>query len=90
MAYDLVKKHLPTEDVVIVLDNEPRSPFNVKQLQKAVDHGYKVCVWPSHIKQKDINDMILAGYDPADVKVIIDTNTHQGLKAKLAISAWKI
>jgi len=89
MAYDLVKKHLPTEDVVIVLDNEPRSEFTWKQMQKAIDHGYKVCVWPSHIKQKDINDIILSGTPAHDVKVIIDTNTHSGLKAKLALSVWK-
>lgn len=89
MAFDLVKKHLPTEDVVIVLDNEPRSKITVNQYKKAVDYGYKICVWPGHISHKDINDMILSGIAAHDLKVIIDTNTHSGLKAKLAISAWK-
>jgi hypothetical protein len=90
MAFDLVKQHLPEENTVIVLDNEPRSKFTVNQMKKAVDKGYKVCVWPSHIKEKDINDMILSGIPAHDLKVIIDTNTHSGLKAKLAISAWQI
>lgn len=89
MAFDLVKQHLPTEDVVIVLDNEPRSKTTVEQYKKAVDYGYKICVWPSHIQHKDINDMILSGIPAHDLKVIIDTNTHQGLSAKLAISAWR-
>lgn len=89
MAFDLVDQHLPEEDKVIVLDNEPRSKFTVNQLKKAVDKGYKVCVWPSHIKEKDINDMFLSGIQAHDLKVIIDTNTHSGLKAKLAISAWQ-
>jgi len=89
MHFDLIKKHLPDQDVVIVLDNEPRSPGTVSQLNKAVDKGYKVCVWPSHIEQKDVNDMVLSGMEPADIKLIIDTNTHSNLKAKLAITAWK-
>ena len=90
MHFDLIKRHLPDQDVVIILDNEPRNPGTVGQLQKAVEQGYKVCVWPSHIKEKDINDMVVNGMDPVDIKQIIDTNTHQGLKAKLAITAWKL
>ena len=89
MHFDLIKRHLPGQDVVIVLDNEPRSPGTAGQLIKAVDRGYKVCVWPSHIQEKDINDMVMNGMDPADIRQIIDTNTHSGLKAKLAITAWK-
>ena len=90
MHFDLIKRHLPDQDVVIILDNEPRNPGTVGQLQKAVDRGYKVCVWPGHIHEKDINDMVVNGMDPVDIKQIIDTNTHQGLKAKLAITAWKL
>ena len=89
MHFDLVKQHLPTEDVVIVLDNEPRSKQCIQQMKKAVDYGYKVCVWPSHVREKDINDMILSGMPAHDVKVIIDTYTHNGLKANLAISAFQ-
>ena len=60
------------------------------EVTKAAERGYKVCVWPSHINEKDINDMVMMGMDPVDIKQIIDTNTHQGLKAKLAITAWKL
>ena len=88
MHFDLIKKHLPTEDVVIVLDNEPRSKTNIDQLTKAVARGYKVCVWPSHIEYKDINDMVVEGMDPIDIKTIIDGNTYSGLKAKLAIGIY--
>ena len=89
MHFDLIKKHLPSMDPVIILDNEPRNVGTVGQLMKAVDKGYKVCVWPSHIEDKDVNDMVINGMDPVDIKQIIDTNTHSGLKAKLAITAWK-
>ena len=88
MHFDLIKKHLPNDDVVIVLDNEPRSKTNVDQLTKAVAKGYKVCVWPNHIEQKDINDMVVEGMDSIDIKAIIDGNTYSGLKAKLAIGIY--
>jgi hypothetical protein len=47
--------------------------------------GYKVCVWPDIVKEKDINDMVLSGVDPLDV---INKNTLQGLKLQLAIQTW--
>ena len=89
MHFDLIKEHLPGQEPVIILDNEPRNVGTVGQLMKAVERGYKVCVWPSHIQEKDVNDMVINGMDPVDIKQIIDTNTHSGLKAKLAITAWK-
>lgn len=89
LHWKLLTKHLTTTDVVIVLDNEPRNPTTNESLAKAIDAGYKVCIWPSHIKQKDINDMVIDGYDPVDIKQIIDSNTYQGLKAKLAHSVWR-
>ena len=88
MHFDLINKHLPGEDVVIVLDNEPRSKTNIDQLTKAVSRGYKVCIWPSHIEYKDINDMVVEGMDSIDIKTIIDGNTYSGLKAKLAIGIY--
>ena len=88
MHFDLIKRHLPNDEVVIVLDNEPRSKSNVDQLIKANNKGYSICVWPSHIVDKDINDMVCNGMDPTDIKAIIDGNTYSGLKAKLAIQIY--
>jgi hypothetical protein len=47
--------------------------------------GYKVCVWPETIEEKDINDMVLSGLNPLD---IIERNTLQGLQLTLAIKNW--
>ena len=88
MHFDLIKRHLPNDEVVIVLDNEPRSKSNVDQLIKANNKGYSIFVWPSHIVDKDINDMVCNGMDPTDIKAIIDGNTYSGLKAKLAIQIY--
>jgi len=89
LHWKLLTKHITTSNVVIVLDNEPRNPTTNESLAKAIDAGYKVCIWPSHIKEKDINDMVINGMDPVNVRQIIESNTYQGLKAKLAHSVWR-
>lgn len=74
---------------VFVFDNEPRNINTVKKIDKYIDRGYNVCIWPSSIKQKDINDMILAGCEPEELKIIIDKNTYRGINAKLNLTSWK-
>ena len=74
---------------VIVLDNEPKNKDICSIVEKAIDLGYNVCIWPSHIEQKDINEMVSAGMKPEDVKLVIDCNTVSGLEAKLRITQWK-
>ena len=49
----------------------------------------KVVVWPSRLQFKDINEMIVGGLSEADVKLIVDENTHSNLDAMLAIQTWK-
>lgn len=75
--------------IVIVYDNEPRNPHTVKKMQKALDQGYKICIWPRELEYKDINDMVLAGYTPDQVKSIVDESTVQGVEAKLYFTIWK-
>ena len=81
-------KDLPKKNMVIVYDNEPRSAETRKKLDKAIINGYNVCIWPSNLMHKDVNDMILAGLSADFVRYIIDTNTYSDLKAKLALNMW--
>ena len=74
---------------VIVLDNEPKNKDICNIVEKAIDLGYNVCIWPSHIVEKDINEMVLAGTKPEDVKLVIDCNTVNGLEAKLRMTQWR-
>lgn len=74
---------------IIVYDNEPRNEEIVKKIEKAIDAGYNVCIWPDTIAEKDINDMILAGYSRDKVVAIINENVYNGLSAKLRFSEWK-
>lgn len=71
---------------VFVYDNEPRNRQIVERIRKTIDNKQSVVIWPKDIKEKDINDMILADHD---VKDIVENNTYEGLEAKLQLSIWK-
>ena len=75
--------------MVICYDNEPRGRETVKKIDKAIINGYNVCIWPSNLDFKDVNDMILGGLSTDFVRYIIDQNTFRDLRAKVALNAWK-
>ena len=71
---------------VYIFDNEPRNQEISERVAKLISAGESVVIWPQSIKEKDINDMVLAGYD---VQNIIESNTHQGLTATLKLKDWR-
>ena len=73
-------------DIVFIYDNEPRNTQITDRIKKHIDDGHKVVIWPSNIKEKDINDMYLEGYPVVE---IVKLNTYQGLTAKLKFNDWK-
>ena len=73
-------------DYIWVFDNEPRNKQIVNRISTAIDRGDKVVIWDKSIKEKDINEMVLQGYDPY---AIIKHNTFSGLQAKLKLADWK-
>lgn len=79
----------PKENIVLVFDNEPRNKEIVKKIEKAIEAGYRVCIWPLGLQHKDINDMVMAGYTPQQVKTMIDECIYAGLEAKLYFAIWR-
>jgi len=77
------------KNLVFVYDNEPRNKDIIRRMEKTIEQGYNVCIWPDTIDQKDINDMILAGRSNTQIKQIIDTHTYNNLEAKLTLMVWK-
>ena len=73
-------------DPVWIYDNEPRNSEIVSRISKTIDKGDKVVIWPSTVKEKDINDMVLSGHNVINM---IESNTYQGLEAKLKFNIWK-
>lgn len=77
------------DDYVIVLDNEPRNKEITKLMDRFINEGHRVCIWPSSIKFKDINDMIMSGMTEDEIKKVIDDNTFSGLSAKVKLSEFR-
>ena len=71
---------------VWVYDNEPRSKEITARISSTIARGESVVIFPSYIKEKDINDMVLAGHD---VQSIVESNIYNGLEAKLQFTNWK-
>jgi len=80
---------LPELNVTLVYDNEPRNKDIVKQIEKSIDKGYNVCLFPDSVKGKDVNEMIQNGLTSDEIKTIIENNTFSGLTAKLKFTHWK-
>ena len=74
------------ENAVYVFDNEPRNKEICARMEKILDRGYKLCIWPEKLLDKDINDMVMSSLDPQS---IIDQNTYSGLSGKLKLSYWR-
>jgi hypothetical protein len=80
---------LDRSKVVLVFDNEPRNKEIVKKMEHAIDNHFNVVIWPEFIEEKDINEIILAGFSPDEIQDIIDKNTAVNLRAKMEFVNWK-
>ena len=73
-------------DCVYIFDNEPRNKQICDRISNTIDKGDKIVIWPRSIIEKDINDMVNAGLD---VQHVVESNTYQGLEAKVKFTEWK-
>lgn len=74
------------ENAVFVHDNEPRNKEIVKRMEKLLTKKLSVVIWNESIKEKDINDMVLAG---VDVNNALESSIYKGLMGKMQLSQWK-
>jgi len=81
-----VSNYFPKDKLVLVFDNEPRNEEIVKIINKAIKNKFKVVIWPTFIKEKDINDMQLS---KINYKELIKNNTYSGLTLQLNFNKWK-
>ena len=76
-------------DLTVIYDNEPRNKEINKQIEKTIDQGKSVCLWPDTMEYKDINDMVIGGYTKEEIQEIITNNTFSGVAAKLRFAEWR-
>lgn len=80
---------LGKSNVILVYDNEPRNLQIVKQIEKSIDSGFKVCLLPESFKAKDINEAVMKGFTKPEIHRIIDSHIYDGIRAKLEFNKWK-
>ena len=73
-------------DFIFIYDNEKRKKEIVDRMEKTIDQGHSIVIWPDDLKDKDVNDMIL---NDVPVESIIKNNTFRGLQAKIKFNGWK-
>ena len=76
------------ERLIIPFFNEPRNKQIVNYNDRLITKGCSVCIWPSDLEEKDINDMIYSK-TVKEIKNIIDDNTYSGLEARLQFRNWR-
>lgn len=72
----------------MVLDNQPRNPEVLSKYSKYITKGFNIVIWPDNTKQKDINEMILAGQTEQQILAVIKQNTFQGMRAQINFKRW--
>ena len=73
-------------DFIFIYDNEKRKREIVDRMEKVIDKGHSIVIWPNDLNFKDVNDMILEDIPVMD---IIKNNTFRGLQAKIKFNGWK-
>lgn len=77
-------------NLTIVYDNEPRSPELLKLINKTIEAGFSICLWPEWIKFKDVNDMVQeGGMTPEEILSTINEHTYSGAAAALRFATWR-
>jgi len=79
---------IPQENITIIFDNQPKNREVGKLMNKYIDMGYKLVIWPD-VPGKDINEMIENGLTSDEIQSIINDNTFQGLSAKAKYMMWR-
>jgi hypothetical protein len=77
------------ENASVCFDNEPRNSEIHKRMQKLINSGIQVCIWPKNMKGKDINEFVLNGHNSQEIENIIKKNLFKGLEAQLRFNNWK-
>jgi transcription elongation factor Elf1 len=86
---DLSFDELNKDNTIFIFDNERRNKEIIARLEKTIDAGFKVCIFPDNIQEKDINDMISSGRTSSELVDVINKNTYSGLSAKAKLMSWK-
>lgn len=77
------------ENAIYAFDSERRNKEIHSRIEKLIQKGRRVCIWPSNMPGKDINDFILSGMTSNEIQNTIFNNVYSGLQASLKLAEWR-
>lgn len=81
---------LPRENLIICYDNEPRKLETCKKIYHALQQGYRVCLWPDELTEKDADDMVnKQGYSIDRLSKLIYDSSVSGMVGLQKFNNWK-
>lgn len=86
---DLDDKYTTNRHAIHAYDNEPWNKEILERMGSVIDNGYRIVIWPSSIKEKDVNDMVLSGIGSKELSALMKENTYSGLMARMKFNEWK-
>lgn len=89
MVATLASLPIAHEKYIICYDNEKHSKETIAKINKAIDHNFKVFIYPDQFEYKDINEAIMHGYNSSELMAIADQNTYSDLAARLRLTSYK-
>ncbi len=87
-AFKEVPLRFENSEMTYILDNEPRNKHICAYIERLIELGKDVCIWPENVKEKDVNDMAYR-MSTRKIQKMIDENTFNGLEAKLRFQEWR-
>jgi hypothetical protein len=89
MVATLASLPIAHEKFIIAYDNEKHSRETISKINKAIDHNFKVFIYPDQFEYKDINEAIMHGYNSSELQAIAEQNTYSDLAARLRLTSYK-
>ena len=86
---DDIREAMDNHKGTIIFDNEPRNTEIISRMEKVIEKGWNICIWPDSVACKDINDMILTSINQTRIIEIINKNTFKDLHAKTHLALWR-
>ena len=74
---------------ILVADNEPRNHQVVSNIEKYLEGGFRVFLWPVGWPYKDVNEAVQAGVSPSTLKQMILDGSTRGLAGKVQLTFWR-
>jgi transcription elongation factor Elf1 len=89
LNFEFLESLTTKKKIVFLFDNEPRNKQICQRMEKVIDRGYKIIIFPDSLVYKDVNDMIVKGkMKRKEVLQLLKNYNYTGINARLRFNLW--